>query len=151
MKVRRQRANFLDFGRGADQNKLVIMIESSQRANHVADISAHAKFGHPPDVDGNLHRWHLTIERAWVDSMNCRDPLQSVIPSEARDPGICRRRVTPTMQAKPRSPASLRTTSAAMPGLRPELLPGDRHRAEMLRTNPIPDCEPCSAPPRRCD
>src|SRR6266700_7202146 len=62
MKIGRQRADFLDLCRRAGQQKLILMIESPQRANHIADICAYAKLGHPPNIDGDLHGWHLTTE-----------------------------------------------------------------------------------------
>src|ERR1700687_829202 len=61
LEVWRQRADFLDLGRRPDQKILVLVVEPAQRANHITDIGSHAKLGHPPYVDGDSHRWHLTI------------------------------------------------------------------------------------------
>src|ERR1700730_7622457 len=61
LEVWRQSANFINLGRRPDQKILVLVVEPAQRANHITDIGAHAKLGHPPYVDGDSHRWHLTI------------------------------------------------------------------------------------------
>src|SRR5437763_9858705 len=61
-KVRRQRADFLDLHRRPNQKKFILVIEPPQRTNHIADVCAYAKLGHPPNVDGDPHRWHLTTE-----------------------------------------------------------------------------------------
>src|SRR6202140_3366383 len=63
LEVWRQRADFLDLGRRPDQKILVLVVEPAQRADHITDVGAHAKLGHPPYVDGDSHRWHLTIEQ----------------------------------------------------------------------------------------
>jgi hypothetical protein len=39
------------------------MIEPAKRPNNIADVRADAELRHPPDIDGDLHRWNLnTIE-----------------------------------------------------------------------------------------
>src|SRR5258708_34575271 len=61
LEVRRQRTDFLDLGRRAQKQIAGLVIESSQGPHYVADIGADAEFGHPPDVDGDLHSGHLSI------------------------------------------------------------------------------------------
>src|ERR1700687_594062 len=61
LEVWRQSANFINLGRRPDQKILVLVVEPAERANHITDVGAHAKLGHPPYVDGDSHRWHLTI------------------------------------------------------------------------------------------
>src|SRR5205807_5703428 len=62
VKVRRQRADFLDLCGWADQEIFALVVEAAQGPHHVADVSPHAKLSHPPDVDCDLHRRHLTTE-----------------------------------------------------------------------------------------
>ena len=59
LKVWREDADFFHLGRRSDQSVLILLVEPAQRAHHIADVGADAKIPHPPDVDGDLHRWHL--------------------------------------------------------------------------------------------
>src|SRR5665811_2559460 len=63
VKVGRQWADFFDLRWGSDQQVPIFAVQSAQRANHIADVSAYTKLGHPPNIDGDLHRRHLTTER----------------------------------------------------------------------------------------
>src|SRR5205809_642575 len=59
------------------------MVETSERADHIADIRAYAELGHPPNVDRDLHRWHLTTE--------VPEQPRGIMPSPRRAPWLCDR------------------------------------------------------------
>src|SRR5579871_685804 len=59
VKICRQRANLFDFFGRSDQEVGGLVVDPSQVAHHVADISSHAELGHPANVDGDLHQGHL--------------------------------------------------------------------------------------------
>src|SRR5271154_5538912 len=61
-KVRRQRADFVNFCRRPQQQEFIFVVEPAQGSNYVADVSANAKVGHPPNVDSDLHRSDLNTE-----------------------------------------------------------------------------------------
>src|SRR5579864_2321755 len=95
MEVGRQGANFFDLGWRTDQNKLVLVVESAQRAHHIADICADAELGHPPYVDGDLHGRHLTIEQAYEHSGIMPSPRPGL------SPGVLHRAETPRRDRAP--------------------------------------------------
>src|ERR1700733_12613498 len=64
MKVGGQRTEFLDLRSRPDQKIFRFTIKPPQRSHHIANVSPDTEVGHAPDVDGNLHRWHLTIGTA---------------------------------------------------------------------------------------
>src|SRR5437879_3721615 len=60
MKIWRQGSNFFELTGRPNQQVFILAVEPAQGTHHIADVRAHAKFRHPPDVDGDLHRRHLT-------------------------------------------------------------------------------------------
>src|SRR6185437_14349102 len=54
-KVRWQRVNVAEFLPRANQDVGVLLIQAAQGAQHVADVSTHAKIANAPDVYGDLH------------------------------------------------------------------------------------------------
>ena len=74
MKVRRQGADFLDLGGSADEEVRGFVVEPSQSSNDITDVCAYAELGHPPNVDGDLHRRHLSTEGERLHSRITRSP-----------------------------------------------------------------------------
>ena len=62
VEIRRQRAKFRHLSRRADQEILAIVVQASQRADHVPYVGANPEFRHATDVDGYFHEWNLTTE-----------------------------------------------------------------------------------------
>ncbi len=46
----------------ADQKILGLLIQTTQRPDHIANIGAHAEFRHSTDVDGHSHEANLTTQ-----------------------------------------------------------------------------------------
>src|SRR6266850_6578221 len=59
LKIGGERAALINFGRQANQEILALAIQTGQRTDHVADISANAEFRHTTDVDSYFHEGNL--------------------------------------------------------------------------------------------
>ena len=55
VKIRRERTDLRDLLRRPKQKIFILMIQASQCPNDIAGVRTDAKFGHPADVDGDLH------------------------------------------------------------------------------------------------
>src|SRR5580704_4441212 len=62
LKIERQSADLFNFAWRPDKKILILAIQPSQRAHDISEIGTDAELGHPPDVDRDLHGWHLTTE-----------------------------------------------------------------------------------------
>lgn len=71
-KVSRQIANLSRLLEGTEQEILILVIESGERANNVPRVSSDAEFSNPADVDGDFHlmRFYRVLE-SW--NMRCAD------------------------------------------------------------------------------
>src|SRR5579862_4405743 len=63
VKVRRQHTALRHFYGRANEVVIALAVQTSQRADHVANIGANSEFRHSTDVDGYFHEWNLTTER----------------------------------------------------------------------------------------
>src|SRR5579863_3343522 len=91
VKVRRQGADFLNLRRRPNQKIFILAVEPPQRANHITDVRTYAKLSHPPDVDRDLHRWHLNTAGTDVHTgiTLAPPPVPSpVVPHRAETPRI---------------------------------------------------------------
>ena len=75
MKVRRQDDDLLDLGGRANEEVRGLVVQPSESSNDITDVCAYAELSHPPNVDGDLHRRHLTTERRRENS-RIESPLQ---------------------------------------------------------------------------
>ena len=55
LEIGRQRADFGSFGRGTNQKKLIVLVNSGEGSNDISSVGAHPELGDPPDINGDLH------------------------------------------------------------------------------------------------